>query len=67
MHKHPTNILNLLVNEGRRGGGLSLVNSILKRSFSLTSRIERRRPPREEYENNGMQTRKQTADPFDRY
>ena len=66
MHKFPTKlVLNLLVNEGR-GGGLALVNSILKRSFSLSSRIERRKPPREEYENNGTQTRKKTADPFDR-
>ena len=77
MHKFPTKIFNKLVNEGRGGGlgfsehfrmmsSMLLVQSIIKRSFSLTSRIERRKPPKEEYENNGMHTRKKTADPFDR-
>ena len=36
------------------------------RNFGFSSVLAMRRPPKEEYENNGMRTRKRTADPFDR-
>lgn len=36
------------------------------RNFGLSSALAMRRPPKEEFENNGMHTRKRTADPFDR-
>lgn len=39
---------------------------ILKRSVSTTGKSLARKPPKEEYRNNFFQTRKRTADPFDR-
>ena len=55
------NLLSLSIRQGA-----SDVSCISKRCFSLTSLLERRKPPKEEYENNAMRTRKLTADPFDR-
>ncbi len=40
--------------------------SLQSRSFSYSSVLAMRRPPKEEYDNNGFKTRKRTADPFDR-
>lgn len=37
-----------------------------QKNFGTTSVLSMRRPPKEEYENNGLKTRKRTADPFDR-
>ena len=36
------------------------------RTFSYTSAMCMRKPPKQEYENSGNMTRKRTADPFDR-
>ena len=45
----------------------SSIDALPKRNISLTSLVQRRKPPVEEYKNNGMNTRKKTADPFDRF
>jgi hypothetical protein len=43
------------------------LNCIFKRQFSITSPLSmKRKPPKEEFENNITHTRKKTAEPFDR-
>ena len=40
--------------------------TMLSQSFSTSSKLCRRPPPKEEFENNVFRRRKATAEPFDR-
>ena len=45
---------------------LNLLLITTTRNFGTSNCLSARRPPKEEYENNQLHTRKRTADPFDR-
>jgi hypothetical protein len=44
----------------------NLISKIFKQNFSTSSILFRRPPPKEEFENNSLNKRKKTAEPFDR-